>query len=48
MKKNNLASNTLIKSATRGHHDLYGAQLIKNSETNFLIEEVGKSGGGSI
>ena len=37
MEKNNLVSNTVIKSATRGHHDLYGAQLIKNSETNFLI-----------
>ena len=30
MEKNNLVSNTVIKSATRGHHDLYGAQLIKN------------------
>jgi serine phosphatase RsbU (regulator of sigma subunit) len=37
MEKNNLVSNTVIKSATRGHHDLYGAQLIKTSETNFLI-----------
>ena len=28
MKKNNVASNTLIKYATRGQHDLYGAELL--------------------
>ena len=37
MKKNNISSNTLIKYATRGQHDLYGAQLIQKSETNFQI-----------
>ena len=37
MKKNNVASNTLIKYATRGQHDLYGAELLQKSKTNFQI-----------
>ena len=37
MKKNNIASNTLIKYATRGKHDLYGAELIQKSKTNFQM-----------
>ena len=37
MKKNNIATNTLIKYATRGQHDLYGAQLLQKSKTSFQI-----------
>ena len=37
MNKNNVATNTLIKYATRGQHDFYGARLIQKSNTNFQI-----------
>ena len=37
MRKNNVSSNALIKYATRGRHDLYGAELIQKSKTNFQI-----------
>ena len=37
MIKNNVATNTLIKYATRGRHDLYGAQINQKSKTNFQI-----------
>lgn len=35
--KSNVASNYLIKNATRGGHDLYGAQMIKNSNSNYQV-----------
>jgi len=37
MNKNIVATNTLIKRATRGQHDFYGARLIQKSNTNFQL-----------